>query len=239
MSVGDLRKLHELHRIDLGLYETRKRLEGLDPGRAMIAEIKRLETELAALDAKHHALSGEQLDLELRQRTISEKLQKIDKELFGGYMVNPREVEARQKEIVMLKSQSGDLDVRILELWEEIPPVKEAIEATKKKIADGQKLLADYTVKLEATRVKLNEQEKELSAQRPDAAAQVPAPLLAKYEQNRKAHGGVGMTDANKLGQCSLCGTKLAVKIIEMAKDGRVVTCESCHRIVYATDGLI
>ena len=80
---------------------------------------------------------------------------------------------------------------------------------------------------------------KERAAQRPIAAQEVPPALLARYEAIRKKYDGIGMARISKTGSCEACGTRLPTKVVEDVKDGRVVTCEACHRILYASEGLL
>src|SRR5579862_1664583 len=105
MALSELRRLHKLHLIDMALLEIRKRAAALDPGRKTAAEIKALETELNASPSR--MLQAELLDLELKQKSFQEKINKFEKELYGGKIVNPREVEAVQKEIGILKRQNS------------------------------------------------------------------------------------------------------------------------------------
>src|SRR5947209_4308261 len=99
MSETDLRNLWKLHLVDYQLLEIRKRAAALDPGKRLMAEIAALNMQLEAKAAHLKTLHGEQTDVELQQKSLDDKLKKIDKELYGGKIVNPREVEAFQKEI--------------------------------------------------------------------------------------------------------------------------------------------
>lgn len=238
MSSLDLRKLWKLHLVDHAILEIRQKAAALDPGKAIQREIEKLTSEFNEKNDVAKKLSGEQTDLELFQKTIDEKLKKIDKELYGGKVVNPREVEAFQKEIEIFKRQKGDADVRILELWELVPPAKEEAEAVQKKIDAKKAELAEYQKKVVQFRSQLEAAFKEKSAQRPALAKDVPPAMLSRYEINRQKHDGIGMAEAVK-GHCSACGTLLPEKLIEGAKEGKIMTCESCHRILYASDGLI
>jgi predicted nucleic acid-binding Zn-ribbon protein len=239
MAEQDLRNLWKLHLIDASLHEIRQRAAALDPGR-------KLQSEIAALTAEHDskagaakALSGEQTDLELQQKAIDEKLKKIDKELYGGKVVNPREVAALQKEIAALKSKRGDMDGRILELWEELPPIKKAADEVSAQLQAKQKEMDEYQKKLAQYKATLETEFKERSAKRGPLAQAVPPALLARYDAIRQKYGATGMANVSKNGSCEACGTNLPAKLIEGAKEGRIVTCEACHRILYVTDGLI
>lgn len=239
MSVADLRKLHAVHKIDLVLADIRTKAAALDPGRAIQAQIVKLQAESDELEKAAHALHAEQIDLELRQKSLTDKQKKLDRELFGGSVVNPREVETMQKEIDSIKRQVSEMDELLLGFMERVPPAKsEAAEAAKRLEAEKKKL-AEHQKQVLASKQQLESKFKEVSAMRPGAVRDIPAALLEKYESIRKKHGGIGMTEAGKNGRCAQCGTGLPTKIIEAAKDGRVVACESCHRIVYATEGLI
>lgn len=239
MASDDLRKLWQLHLIDAAILEIRKRAEALDPGRALMAEIKRLESDLESKAGVAKTLATEQLDLELRNKGIEDKLKKIDKDLYGGKVVNPREVEAFEKEVVILKRQRDENDGRLLELMDLVPPARAESEAVEKLIASRKRQLADHQKAALATKAELEREFKERSARRPAAVAALNPNLVARYDQLRKAHGGLAMASITKTAHCSECGSHLAERTIEQAKDDKLVTCDECHRLLYWTEGLI
>src|SRR5579862_3855446 len=118
MPSSDLRHLHKLFLIDMALVDIRKRAATLDPGRKTAAEIQALEKDLNEGPAR--MLQAELIDLELKQKSFQEKANKFEKDLYGGKVVNPREVEAIQKEIAILKRQRGEFDERILTILDEL-----------------------------------------------------------------------------------------------------------------------
>jgi|SRR5579862_1966079 len=238
MPSAELRQLHKLHLIDSALHEIRKRAAALDPGRKTAAEIQALEKQLDETPARK--LQAELTDLELRQKSFEDKLKKFDKELYGGKVVNPREVEAIQKEIAILKRQRNQLDARILEIWEELPPAKEQSEKLEKAIAQRKELLAKEQRAALQAKAQLEAEFKQKSGARPQLAKEIPPTLLSRYESIRQKHHGVGMGEVDvKKRVCGSCGTLLPTRTIEALKEDKVVTCESCHRILYYTDGVI
>ena len=114
-----------------------------------------------------------------------------------------------------------------------------AADAAKKKIEVKKAELADYQKRVVKEQERLKAEFARLSAQRPEAAKGIESGLLSRYEAIRQKQGGIGMSKVMKPSTCEMCGMKLPVKSIEAAKDGRVVTCEACHRILYFTEGLI
>ncbi len=211
----------------------------MDPGRKIQAEIDKLTAVFDELNAKAKALSAEQTDLELQQKSIETKLRKIDGDLYGGKVVNPREVEDLQHQIDGLKKQRSKNDERILELWDLVPPAKKAAEDAHAPIEAKKKELIEHQKKMIELKKTLETEFKELNAKRPVALEGISAGLMARYDAIRQKHGGLGMTCPDRRGNCSMCGTVLPKKTIETALEDKVVTCEECHRIVYATEGVI
>lgn len=239
MSFAELRNLHRLHIVDAAIVEIRKRAAALDPGRAIQSKIATLQAELDEVGGAARTLHSEQTDLELQQKAIDSKLAQIDKDLYGGKVVNPREVEALQKEVQNLKRRRSEMDDRILELMEAAPPAKGDADAIEKKIGTLKLELVEHQKKVMQTKADLEKQYKEVSARRSSAVEVVPKPMLVRYEAIRQRTGGIGMADIDKRGYCGMCGTHLPEKLIQGAREGRIVTCESCHRILYVSDGVV
>ena len=239
MASSELRKLYRLHLVDSALVEIRMRAAALDPGRKLMAELSALEKHLAEKTAASRALSGEQADIELEQKTIDQKIKKIEAEIYGGKVVNPREVENLQKEVETLKKKRNSLDARLLELMESGPDATADEAPIRKAIAAKKAELAAHQTEVMAVKAKLESDFKARSAERPVLAKEVPPVLMARYDAVRKKLDGVGVTEVNRDSSCTSCGTFLPEKTIQAAKEGRVVYCDTCHRIVYASDGVI
>jgi len=234
-----LRALWKLHQIDAAIVDIRHKASSMDPGRKIQAEIDRLTAVYEELGAKAKALNAELTDLETAQKGIEAKLKKIDADLYGGKVVNPREVEDLQHQIETLKKQRAKNDERILELWELAPPANKAADEAKTHIEAKRQELVEHQRKMLELKKTLEAEFKELNAKRPAAVQGVSAGLLARYDAIRQKHGGIGMTTVDRKGNCTMCGTLLPKKTVEAALEDKVVTCDECHRIVYATEGMI
>jgi predicted nucleic acid-binding Zn-ribbon protein len=238
MASVELRHLWQLHEIDQQILEIRARAAALDPGKAIHNRILQLQKELEGEAGEAKRLNAELKDIELAQKAIDAKLKKIDNDLYGGKVVNPREVENLQKEIEILKKQRAGHDERILEIWERMPEaealankVNDELTLRKADLAAAQKAAVEQKQELETAF-------KQANAARPAAVQKVNPSLLAKYDAIRQKHQ-TGMAKITKKHTCSACGLSLATKVVEIAKEDKVVTCEQCHRILYYTEGLI
>jgi uncharacterized protein len=238
--MAELQRLWKLAQVDRALVDVRARAAALDPGKKLMAELQALEKVEQEVGGKARALLAEQRDLELQQLGFQEKLKRIDKELYGGKVVNPREVEHLEKETAALKRQRDAHDERLLELMEELPPAQEAAAGVESKIAEKKKQLAERRKQALVEKANLEAEYKRLNEARPAVAEAVRNPsLMARYDAIRQRHGGIGMAQVTKKHSCGECGTNLPTKTVESAKEDRVVMCESCHRILYYTEGIV
>lgn len=239
MASADLLHLWKLHQIDASLVQIRAQASALDPGRAIMAKLEAAQKIADEKNAHAKSLSGELTDLELEQKTHDDKIKKFEKELYGGKVVNPREVANINKEIAQIKRQRGDSDVRLLELWELVPPAKAEAEEAQKAVDAVKSELQEFQKGVMTTKTKIEADYKKFSGERAAAAAQVPAGLLARYDAIRNRYGGIGMSRIQKNKTCGMCGTSLPTKVVEDVKEDKFVTCEDCHRILYFSESIV
>ncbi|HKV45896.1 MAG TPA: C4-type zinc ribbon domain-containing protein, partial [bacterium] len=94
--------------------------------------------------------------------------------------------------------------------------------------------LAAHLAQYEAACRQIDAEIEDLVSQRAACAAAVEPRLLKKYEGIAAQESGIGIV-AIQSGRCGGCHNTVASNFVTQARDGRVVTCERCHRILYAT----
>ncbi len=232
MGASPLDLLYRLHKIDAEIAQIKSRAKHLgatQKAKAMIAAHK-AEYE-AALQARDR-LKAEIKDLELQQKSLADKIQHLDRTLYGGTVVGTREVEAIQREIKAFGEQKDAAELRQLELMEALPEVENAAKSWETKMATLQaQAKAEYEAALKE-KTRLEEDFKTLTANRPKVRAAVDAGLLAQYEAILKRHDGIGMAEVKDNGACGMCGTQLATKILESTVEGKIVSCPECTRLL-------
>jgi predicted nucleic acid-binding Zn-ribbon protein len=239
MASLELQRLWKLAQIDNRITDIRLRAGALDPGRAIQAELQALAQEDAEIGGNARSLSAEQKDLELLQASLDDKLKRIDKEMYGGKVVSAREVSTLEKEIAAIKRQKDKNDDRLLELMDLVPPAQAAAKKIEAKIADANKRLVERRKKALEEKATLEAEFKRLSTVRPDVAKNVPASLMNRYESAKQRGGGVGMVQISKQETCGGCGTHIPERTVHSLREDKLATCESCHRILYYTEGLV
>ena len=240
MASNDVLRLWRLAQLDHRLTDVRQRAANLDVGQKLAAEVKALEAKVAETGGEYHGLAGEAKDLELTNAGIADKLKRIDKELYGGKIVSSREVETLNKEIAAQKARRDANDERLLELMDLVPPAQDTAKKWDRALTQRKEMLAKRQGEARTERTALEEEYKGLAARRPELAKIVPPSLLARYESIKTKHAGVGMVEVNvRDHSCAGCGTHLPERTIQNLKDDKAMACETCHRLLYYTEGAV
>ncbi|MBS1715420.1 MAG: hypothetical protein JST30_13910 [Armatimonadetes bacterium] len=232
MADGGLFALYKLHLIDSALYEFQQRAKALDVGRDEAAQIKEIESDPDGVLGTARKLSAEMKDAELEQKGLADKVKKFESDLYGGKVVNPREVENLEKEIASLKERSGKIDDRLLELYEEVPPAKAKAEEAERRISALRGTIAEKQSAAKEEHVRLQEAYKREAAKRATAKAAVPGPLFSLYERIREK-SDVGMAMVSDDHRCEACGMPVSEKFFDALVHDKVMQCENCRRILF------
>lgn len=232
MADTGLFALYKLHLVDSSLYEMKQHAAALDVGRAEAAKVRELEADPEGLLTHARQLSAELKDLELQQKGFEDKVKKLDADLFSGKITNPREIAAIEKDKGLVNEQRAKVDARILELWELVPPAKEAAAEIEASISALKETIAKKQVAARAEHEHLQASYKAKAAERAPAAAKVPKPLLDVYEKLR-AKLDVGMALVTNDNRCESCGMLVPTKALEHIREDKVTQCEQCRRILF------
>ena len=233
MPGSGLDALYSLFTIDSALHDLKQHASALDMGQEESARIKAVEAESGPVLQTSRELSQESLTLELEQKSLQAKVDKLYADLYGGKIVNPREVETVEKEIDNVKAHLSKNDERLLELYELLPPAKSQAEAVEREIASLKEAIATKQAASRAQHAKLQEAYKAKAAERAPRAGRVPKPLLDQYELIRGRLGGIAMATVTEGHRCSFCGMHVPEKAFEALGLDRVVPCENCRRILF------
>jgi predicted nucleic acid-binding Zn-ribbon protein len=237
MASAELMRLWKLHEIDSELLDIRRKAANFNPGKDIQARIAELEALDSTVGAKYRNLHSEQIDLDLSVKTLQDKLKKVDKEMYGGTVTSSKEVANLEKEIFSTKKQISDIEERLLVIMDEIGPAKVEADKITAELETRKKQYAAARKEAVALKTQLETRYAELNKARPDAARIIPATMMSKYENIRAKHGTA--MAALKGQNCGGCGTVQSERIILSARDDKTVVCESCHRILYFSEGIL
>lgn len=133
----------------------------------------------------------------------------------------------------MLNELLGKVDERIMELWELVPPAKEAAATTEAKLKALRDQAAAKRAAAESEHEGLQTQYKKKAVERAQAVAAVDPVMLKQYDAVRKSTGSTAMATVTTKSACSHCGMHVPEKAQAQMRAGRITPCESCKRILF------
>ncbi len=229
----DLSSLHRLHEIDSELYDLRQEAAALDTGQEHTAKIEQIAQENKGVIEKAIEMTREVKDRELQEKTYADRLTDLNRRMYDGSLVSPKDVANAESEIETLKDLTEKNDERLMQLYDEAPSALAEDEAVKSRVAElEQKRVAKKAEALERHGVIKAEFDR-LVAGRATAAKEVDSDVMEKYEEVRKQTGGIGLAVITDVQTCQQCGMIVPERTLELIQHGRIIQCEGCHRILF------
>jgi len=228
----DLQSVIRLQEIDNRLADLNREISALpkhiaEIEKKLVAHERKLEADRAALAANQKERKKCESDIQIQDQKISKlKDQMLQAKTNEQYRAFQNEIDFCQNEIRKFED-------RILELMAESEPLDKNVKA------------AEAALKTERTGVEAEKQQArertavdqkasaELQQERANLVGQVTPPTYQLYERVRKGRRGVAVAEAVQ-NRCSACQMSLRPQFAQELKRGdKVMSCESCQRILY------
>lgn len=228
-----LKALYEMQKLDVEIARANAGLAALDGALALRRKHAAAKKEFDVADKAWKDGEVELKDSELKLKSIDDKRTATEKKLYGGSVSSPKELSSLEKEIEHLKTQQGQLDERVLKLYESVEALRETEKAAK-TVMDGLEAQARTVIGKEAKeRKRLEAELARLLPEREAAADKITDKhLLSRYESIRKKSGktGIGMILEHKCEGCHVAVTNFTIRNI--FEDKGIEYCENCGRIL-------
>ena len=201
---------------------------------AVEASLRGLTAELDATAARAHELERAQKRAEDEIASLEEKAASTDRQLYGGSVTAPRELQALQDEAAALRRRVGLREDELLAAMEELEPVAAEVA----RLGDARDAAAGSASSLrEAVRqaeASIDAEVAELRAAREALVSSVPDALVAQYERIRARSGGVGIArlDGHRCTGCHLELPNREVDELRRAAPDAIVLHDECGRIL-------
>lgn len=227
-----LKPLWRLEQIDDSLQVKWNKLANLDDGSELKRRVDSLREELEKLRRELREMRREMEDKELEARGLEERRRSMENRMYGGFVTNPKELEAMEKEAEMLRRTQDRLEERVLELMY-------AVEDKNAQIQEVEGRLKSEEAEYERVRQAYEKEYKEifesithLEKEKEELLPQIDPYLLERYQEIRARVGG-GIARVEN-GVCSGCGFSVSPRQLSRLKEEEVlVYCENCGRILF------
>ena len=140
------------------------------------------------------------------------------------------------QEIENLKADNSVLEEEILKILDEIDNLRIEVAQKKEALAQKEKRVSSEKEKIEGQIKAVGQKIEELNSQRSKITPNLETKILGHYERILKNKDGLALVSVEN-DACQGCHINLPPQVINEVKIGeRIVTCESCARILYSKD---
>jgi predicted nucleic acid-binding Zn-ribbon protein len=237
MSADELETLLLVQEHDIARDRLRHRRIAL-PERAelegYLTQVRTREAEANEVRGRRDVVLADERRLDDEARSIGSRADEVNTRLYSGSTNSPKELQAMQADIDMLKRHRSDLEDQELEVME----AREVLDA-ELAVVDAE--LARLGAEIERVRAIITAAEIEIDAELAvedqawaALAATVPESLLADYQRRRAQNKGAGA--ARLVGtSCTACHLSIPsteAEQIRRAAGAQVAYCDNCGAIL-------
>ena len=181
----------------------------------------------AEREREHRNLEGELQDAD-------RLVEKLDAQVYE--VTSKQAMDAIQSELEAAKQTKSDLEDRILEMLEQIEAATEAVESATTHERDANERREHEAEARDAREKELDTALERLVEERAQRATEIEAGALRQYEEARRRAWPVLALATTK--SCPACRIVIAPqKWNDIGSGRKLVTCGSCHRILYRDTG--
>lgn len=237
MSAEQLEELLLVQERDLALDRLRHRRATL-PERAELdargSDRARRAAAATEIRARRDTLLSEERRLDDESRAIGAHAAEVEQKLYSGSITSPRELQAMQADVDMLKRQQSDVDDRELAVMEDRETLDMQLDSLEREIAQLDEQMAALRAAIAASEAQIDAEIASEEAARELHAAGLPPALLADYERRRERNRGSGA--ARLVGvTCQACRLSIPSTEAERIRRGggtEVAYCDNCGAIL-------
>lgn len=195
--------------------------------RDTMRETQRRRTE--ELAASRSALQNAELELD----SLMQKAADVDKSLYGGGVISPRELDSLRQDAEHMKGHISDLEDQILEGITQVEQLEAETSEGRQELQTFEERWAQEHEELTAQYKALRARLQEVQKQRDELRASLDAATLSLYDELRAKKAGVALAPM-KSGVCQVCHVTIpSYKARSVDRGEGVITCEGCGRILY------
>ena len=230
--MSELDTLAHLQDLDSQIDERRQRVDAI---RASLGTSEELKSARAAFDQAKTSLQSlekRQRDLEWDVSDRSAKIAELEKKLYSGTIRNPKELSGLQTEIEHMKAALSAVEDRALEAMTRVDDVRASAAARERELGELQARWSAEQQALKQEGQALTAALAGLRTQRESTAAGVGKPILARYEELRRNRRGLAVARVDR-NICLGCRTSVPTAQVQSTRQGQLVFCSSCGRILY------
>ena len=226
------RQLYLLQELDLvldSLQDEKAKAEG-ELGTGLT--IERLELVFQEENDRALELQSQHKSQQLEAEDLQERSTRLDAQLYGGEITNPRDLEALEQEATHAREVLEQQNTELLELSVQAEESQNKRDTLETELSDLRAAWQVRQAELQDQVKRCTTEEETVSTQRKDLVATLDPSEVQRYEGLRRAKGGVAVAKVER-GLCQACRMSLPTQQQQRVRIGRqTVLCSSCGRML-------
>ncbi|GAC1443442.1 MAG: C4-type zinc ribbon domain-containing protein [Chloroflexota bacterium] len=215
----------EIQSLEGDLADLRRLVQG-DP-RIVAAEkhVELLRSQETAAAAQQRRLEGDLAD-------VVAKMERDHRRLYGGSIVDPRELASLERELQHYGAQRDALEEQLYTAMELVERLQNDLATSTRDLDESRQHRVDDRPSLLERTQNLSNTIAERREEREALAGELDDRTLAIYTRLQKQSGRAVARISG--GVCGSCRVGLPPKDVQHARAGLLATCTNCGRILYA-----
>jgi predicted nucleic acid-binding Zn-ribbon protein len=229
--------LYALQRIDNQIARRRRRYRQVQERLGQDTALREARAALQDAEGELKTRRGELRAHELETAGVTRKLQDTERQLYGGRITNPKELEDLQKEGEYLKRRRAALEETQLEEMAVVERLSAAAGAAQERHAVVEAQWRAENAELSAEYDTLRQELGGLLAKRKSLIQHVSENDMAEYDALRRLRSGVAVVLVRDA-VCQVCHVEVPMHDLKGARDtDDFYYCSGCERIMYVPEG--
>ncbi len=226
--------LHRLQTLDLELETIQRRSAAIQASLSENETLLLARQAVIAAEKEHRKWMIHTRDLELEIEGLGSKISSSERRLYGGRVINPKELNDLQGEIASLKRRCKSLEDQVLEAMVHGEAAEAALEQSRAGLADAEALWQTNQSTLMAESAELEQRLSQLHIEREHLCQRIAPEDLATYDKLRARFGAIAVS-ALRDGVCNFCAVAPSSTKLKAIRSGNeLLPCGNCGRILVA-----
>ena len=227
------KQLYSLQELDLVLDRIQKATKKAEIELNVDRGMEALEAELQEQTTRLEQIRSQQKTQQQDVETQRERSTRLDDQLYGGSVTNPRDLESLEPEASNARQTLEKLDGELMELSVQAEESQSKCDTLQKELADTASAWESRRAELEDEITRCNSERSQVASQREEMAAILDPVSVQQYENLRRTKGGLGVAKVER-GLCQACRMSLPTQQRQKVRSAHLtVLCSSCGRILY------
>lgn len=223
--------LYRLQCLDSEGDEKQRRLTEIEAALGESETLKQARRTVESAEALVKKWTLRQRNLELETEGLADETSRSEQRLYSGAVKNPKELADLQAKVAALKRRRQKLDDDLLEAMIEREEAEAAHAQAQEHLDETQARWSTQQSDLMSERKSLQERLAQIEQARAALLPRIEASNLATYQALRHRKGGKAVVQMSD-GVCEGCGVAVSSSLEWQLRQGELVTCGNCERII-------